>query len=519
MNIVESYAHRYAELGWSVIPITAHEKTPAVASWRKFQQIRPTAEQIRSWKWANVAVVTGGVSGVCVVDEDDLSALSSDDQTLAQAFIDSLPETATARTGKGRHYYFRIPDGELVPSKVRFLPGIDARAAGGYALAPPSIHPSGAIYTWEEGHTPEDGIAELPGEVLTVLRGSTGIAETGGERSSWRTALSGVKEGEGRNNAATKVAGILLSTMPQELWDGAWEALRSWNQRNVPPLSERELRTTFESIKSRELSAKAKAAAADMDIITLEELLAKDIPPIQPIIGDVLVPGVTMLVGKPKLGKSRLALQLSLCVATGRRPFDKLPSVAHGISGDVTPGHVLYLALEDSPSRYKSRALTMLRGLEPPPPGAFRLTTSCPSLFNGGIQRIERELKNDPYLRLVVVDTLAAFVGSGSQSSNGSLFQAEYRMIRPLFDLVNGTEVCLLLVHHARKDQSFASDPFDSVAGTLGTHAAVDSIMILYHPRKRPVTLAGRGRDIEGFELPLADDGLAWKIAQEEQDA
>lgn len=517
MNIVESYAHHYQQLGWSVIPITSREKTPAIPSWRKYQQERPTPEQIAAWHWSNLAVVTGGVSGLCVIDEDDLSALSTKDRQLAQAFLDSLPPTATARTGKGRHYYFSIPDGEMVPSKVRFLPGIDARAAGGYALAPPSVHPSGAVYTWEEGHTPDDGIALLPTNVLDTLRSAHAVAETTGDHSTWRTALSGYKEGEGRNNAAAKVAGILLATMPQELWEpGAWEALRSWNNRNEPPLLDKELHATFESIKKKELESRAKKVAEEIDIFDLQELLQRDIPPIKPILGGILVPGLTMLVGKPKLGKSRIALQIALAVATGRRPWNKLETLPYGVSGDITQGNVLYFALEDSPARFKSRTVAMLRGASPPDSNAFRVATTLPSLFNGGLQRIERELNTDKQLRLIVIDTLAAFVGGGTGGGSGSLFQAEYRMIRPIFDLVNGTDTAILLVHHARKDQSFSHDPFDSVAGTLGSNAAVDSLMVLYHPRKKPVTLAGRGRDIEGFELPLADDGLLWKIAMEE---
>lgn len=67
----------------------------------------------------------------------------------------ALP-AAVAITGHGFHLYYRWPGGilnGLRTSLTNLLPGIDVRGEGGYVVAPPSIHESGAAYQWERaGH-------------------------------------------------------------------------------------------------------------------------------------------------------------------------------------------------------------------------------------------------------------------------------------------------------------------------------------------------------------------------------
>ena len=66
-----SWGKLYLKLGWSLVPISPDTKIPTIA-WKKYQTTPPTVEEITSWieKGWYLAVVTGEVSGIIVVDDD-----------------------------------------------------------------------------------------------------------------------------------------------------------------------------------------------------------------------------------------------------------------------------------------------------------------------------------------------------------------------------------------------------------------------------------------------------------------
>lgn len=92
-------------------------------------------------------------------------------------------------------------------------------------------------------------------------------------------------------------------------------------------------------------------------IFSAAELMAEELPPVRWVVPGLLPEGVTLLAGKPKLGKSWLALGLGMAVASG--------GVALGTK-QVECGDVLYLALEDNPRRLQGRLGKMLAGGEAP---------------------------------------------------------------------------------------------------------------------------------------------------------
>src|SRR5919112_304276 len=108
---------------------------------------------------ANICIPTGSISGIVVVDLDE-------ETPEAMEIWKSLPETVEAETGRGRHRYYSIPKPARVRSR-KLAPGLDLKADGGYVVAPPSIHPSGARYRWIPGRSemaplPEDFIEADP---------------------------------------------------------------------------------------------------------------------------------------------------------------------------------------------------------------------------------------------------------------------------------------------------------------------------------------------------------------------
>jgi len=161
------YALDYARKGLSVFPLNARDKVPSSGlAWKKYQSTRPSEAAIRNWGLhapdANIAIVTGEISGLFVVDCDTQEAFDS----LQERGFD---ETALVQTGKGYHVYFAYPSFK-VGNRAKVLPGVDIRGDGGYVVAPPSIHPSGVPYKWLVEHSPPVPLADAPDWLLSLLR-------------------------------------------------------------------------------------------------------------------------------------------------------------------------------------------------------------------------------------------------------------------------------------------------------------------------------------------------------------
>jgi predicted P-loop ATPase len=125
------------------------------------------------WPQANIAIRTGAVSGLVVLDNDSYKGGDASLHELEQSYS-PLPETVLSLTGKGQHYCFAYP-GTHVKNGVESLgAGLDIRGDGGYIIAPPSLHATGRRYVWEVIHDPEDmPLAPLPAWLLALCQEST----------------------------------------------------------------------------------------------------------------------------------------------------------------------------------------------------------------------------------------------------------------------------------------------------------------------------------------------------------
>jgi hypothetical protein len=151
--------------GLNVIPVprpdaTYDGKTPIVL-WGEHQSRRQTESDIRrlfdAGVASNIAIITGAISGVVVIDVDSKSAM--------EAAVLRLPYTPwQSRTSKGYHLYYRHP-GVRIGNRVGIYLGkerhqIDVRGDGGFVIAPGSIHASGVAYV--EGGDWTKSREELP---------------------------------------------------------------------------------------------------------------------------------------------------------------------------------------------------------------------------------------------------------------------------------------------------------------------------------------------------------------------
>lgn len=169
MTTVEQ-ALTYLSRGWAVfpcrnkIPLTAHGYKDAS------KDIDTVRRMFSEHKNANIAVATGKVSGIFVLDIDVKNGAGGAESLMElEREFGELPHTAEALTWSGgRHIFFRYPE-KGVGCKTGVRPGIDVRGDGGYVIAPPSVI-EGKSYEWEIEHHPDETmIAEAPEWLLELL--------------------------------------------------------------------------------------------------------------------------------------------------------------------------------------------------------------------------------------------------------------------------------------------------------------------------------------------------------------
>lgn len=218
------------------------------------------------------------------------------------------------------------------------------------------------------------------------------------------------------------------------------------------------------------------------EFYTAADLALYEAPEVEWLIEGWLPTGLTFLVGKSKIGKSWLALDLAIEIAAGRPVFGKVRT---------SKCDVLYIALEDHPNRMKSRVDKMLGFQEYTTNVTF--THSWPTLDNGGLERMGSYLDTHSACRLIFVDIFVRI--RGTPDGRAGVYQQDYQDVVPLQKFANDRKVAIVLLHHTRKQE--ASDPFDSVSGSTGLMGAADTTMILTRRRGEPNgTLAIVGRDI-----------------------
>lgn len=243
-------------------------------------------------------------------------------------------------------------------------------------------------------------------------------------------------------------------------------------------------------------SARVRAAMGELcDVTTADLLLANPPPPTRYVVPGVLPHGLALLYGKPKQGKSWLALDLALAVASGGQ-------VAGHFS--VEQGDVLYLALEDGPSRLYERSQALLSGDDAPLGLTFvtRLRASLLATIQAWHGAVDEP-------RLIILDTLQK--ARGASKSNGNAYAEDYAALTVLKDLADDLGVCLLLVHHARKGSSDDGD-VDAASGTFGIVGAADTGWHLRPAVDGKSALGVWSRDAEGGEWPLIRVGPSWQV-------
>jgi RecA-family ATPase len=219
--------------------------------------------------------------------------------------------------------------------------------------------------------------------------------------------------------------------------------------------------------------------------ISAEALLRKEFPPIKWTIKDILPEGVFLLTARPKIGKSWLALQTCIGVASGRDVLNRA----------TAKGSALYLALEDNERRLQQRLFKYRAGHLADHTSLQRVefVTDWRRSDEGGLEDISAWLDAHPDARLVVIDTLERFRPRRNERANA--YGEDYAALSAIKTIADTRQITVLVVHHNRKAES--EDPLDAISGTLGISGAADGALVLTRARgSEQAELHLIGRDI-----------------------
>jgi hypothetical protein len=269
-------AKAMVDQGLQVLPARHADpnKAPTV-KWKLYQNDRVTENNIRQWFFGrepkNYWVLCGKLSGVVVLDTDspEGEAFWRNIPTMREA----MDRTARVRTSKGKHYWFKIPEGYTktvqgwaIHPETHQTDDIsfDFRGEGGGVLAPPSVHETGLVYTWEVAF--EEAI-DAPLELLNgtyrteapPTRGKAGggasatVTTTAGGtvRSLLVGLLSSPPAEGGRNEWMARVAGHYAAQYRKQE-DLFWLHCQQANNSMPTPLDEGEYRKTCQSLWDKE---------------------------------------------------------------------------------------------------------------------------------------------------------------------------------------------------------------------------------------------------------------------------
>jgi hypothetical protein len=230
------------------------------------------------------------------------------------------------------------------------------------------------------------------------------------------------------------------------------------------------------------------------------ELLATDLPDPRWAVPDLIPEGMVILAGRPKKGKSLLALSAGIGVASGTPVL--------GFFDVYEAGEVLFVALEDFERRLQDRLGDML-GKRPAPPN-LEFWTACPRIGQGFKEEIEGWLQSKRNPRLIVLDTYQR-VRPVPKGGDKNTYAVDYEDAAELQKIAIEYRVSFMLIQHTRKPVA-GGDPFDEIMGTTGNSAAADALMVLQTERGRAdAKLFVTGRDLAEAEHAMSQDPTTGK--------
>ena len=206
------------------------------------------------------------------------------------------------------------------------------------------------------------------------------------------------------------------------------------------------------------------------------------------IVDGMIYPGIHILSGDPKIGKSWMMLDMCLAVAKGEDFFGR----------KTERGQVVCMALEDTFISLQSR---MYELTDEPSENLF--FTLLANSIGSGLEEDLRDCKKMfPDLKMVVIDTLQKI-----RNNIDTKYGADYQELSILKSIADQLGIAIVLVHHNRKAHD--SNPNNLISGTNGIAGCADGLLVFTrNGENAKLHISGRGAP--SLELNLKREKSKW---------
>jgi hypothetical protein len=505
-----NHNEKFAELSKkysSLIPLEG--KRPIEKGWQRWCR-EPRQFDPKEFEGRNAGIPCGPTNGILVLDIDDYKAFKA----LWYETHRGLRPTYCVQTGENRyHLYYQYPPDGMSYQNRSHKGVFDVKGDGGVVVAPGSIHPdTGQQYEviadlpiaepmpWLLAYSRKRDSSQIlspspvssqAGEDVPVVIDSLPISD-----ETQALIRNGEKRGR-RSEAIQKVINALVAVGLSDV-----QIMAVFDTYPIGAKYHEKGASKFKWLKAQIDKGRTYVAQKNGQIITPKpypnvytaaELEKKDIFEPEWIIYNFIAPGVTLLAGPPKAGKTRLVSNIALSVPVGGKALGALETIECG---------VLFLCLEDTERTIKDRLVTINNGV--PLPDNLYLSQEWPKMGNGGSRELDQWIGEHSDVRLLIIDVLARF---RNPKSSRDVYQHDYDTISRIKTVADKHSIAVIVVHHNNKLKD-SPDVFDRVSGSTGLTAASDTVMVLerYNRVDREGKLQIAGREVIPQEMALEYD-------------
>lgn len=409
-------------------------------------------------------------------------------------YIDTNYPTLCVTTSRGKHYYYSMPNDyqfkrrtdsiSVIGFQCDYLTGKKA-----YAI----VKQNGEIRKMNKPLS-LDNLPILP-ECFYPL-------------TKVKYNLSGLENGDGRNNKLF----YHLHCVKEEYPDVDLNKIANIINTVIfkEGLPKNELKSLTNSVAKSSISDfKNNNKIRKLDYSSIKELQDKNLPDIVFYVDKLLPQGLNIICSVPKIGKSWMAIDLCLSIATGT-PF---------LGFKTSKAGCLYLALEDSENRLQGRVNKLVNGGIIPDNFFYAIISN--DLADGLIEQLESFIKEKPNVKIIIIDTLQKIRG---EYKGNSYYANDYNEVGKIKQFGDEHGLCIILIHHLRKGLA-NGDVFERISGTNGIMGAVDTALTLSKNNRSDVetylSVTGRDVDFNEYVLEFEKEACKWKFvrtAEEQKD-